>query len=102
MHNQRIERHGEMFSPIVPFFFYNLFHYMESKNLLDIDNELHMFCLHYIFRSRIDNALQMSMHAWNNHPLSTEGNLSPTQLWIHGLASSSQLQTAARDDITEV
>ena len=102
VHNQRIERLWRDVFANCTILFYNLFHYMESNNLLDIDNELHMFCLHYIFRSRIDNALQMFMHAWNNHPLSTEGNLSPTQLWIPGLASSSQLQTAARDDVTEV
>ena len=63
-----------------------MFHYMESNNLLDIDSELHMFCLHYVFKSR------------NHHPLSTEKNLSPIQLWVHGLASN----IAAGDVVTEV
>ena len=75
-----------------------MFHYMESNNLLDIDSELHMFCLHYVFKSRIDHPLQMFKDAWNHHPLSTEKNLSPIQLWVHGLASN----IAAGDVVTEV
>ena len=52
--------------------------------VLDIDNKLHLFALHYIFLPRINNSRQQFISMWNNHPLGTERNLSPTQLWITG------------------
>ena len=30
------------------------------------------------------------MNAWNNHPLTTEGNKSPSQVWIQGLLLNSR------------
>ena len=56
---------------------------------MDINNNIHMFCLNYVhFFKRIDLALKTFKDAWNHHPLSTEGNLSPHQLWIQGVATS--------------
>ena len=71
---------------------------MENNYILDVDDEVHMFCLNYIFLPRINTSLKMFAAAWNNHPLSSEGNLSPNQLWIAGLARS-HIQD---DQITEV
>ena len=86
VHNQRIERlWRDVFSGCTALF-YHLFHYMENQSLLDVENEVHMFCLHYVFLRRINNALEIFTDAWNNHALSTEHNLSPMQLWITGLA----------------
>ena len=44
------------------------------------------FCLHYVFLPRINHSLSVFKDAWNCHPLSTERNLSPLQLWMAGLA----------------
>ena len=44
---------------------------MENNNILYVDNELHVFCLHYVF---LKHSLCMFVNAWNNHPLSTEHN----------------------------
>ena len=63
---------------------HNLFYTMEEEGLLDWENEVHVCCLHYVFLSRIDNSLQVFKEAWNQHLLSSEGNLSPCQLWIRG------------------
>ena len=88
VHNQRIERLWcDVFNNCT-ILFYNLFNFMESTDVLDIDNEVHMFCLNYIFLKRINLALQKFKDAWNNHPLSTEKNLSPNQLWVQGIATS--------------
>ena len=84
VHNQRIERLWRDVFSSCTILFYNLFYFMESSNVLDVDNELHIFCLHYIFLGRINHSLHLFMDAWNNHPLSTEHNLTPTQLWISG------------------
>ena len=42
VHNQRIERLWRDVFTNCTILFFNLFHYMESNNLLDIDNELHV------------------------------------------------------------
>lgn len=100
VHNQRIERLWRDVFSSCTILFYNLFYFMENDNILNVNNELHIFCLHYIYIKRINHALQMFMDAWNNHPLSTEHNLTPVQLWISGLVNTpDQLE---RDDITEV
>ena len=65
--------------------------------ILNVDNEVHLFCLHYIYIPRINCALSQFLLAWNNHPLSSVGNLSPIQLWI---ADSSR--SSAYEDVTEV
>ena len=55
--------------------------YLEDSNLLNIDNELHLFCLHYIFPP----GLFVRVHPlWKNHPLGSGHNMSPTQLWMTG------------------
>ena len=52
--------------------------------MLDIDNEIHIYCLHYVFLPRINRSLHQFVAMWNNHPLCTAGNSSPTQLWMMG------------------
>ena len=84
VHNQRIERlWRDVFSGCT-ILYYQLFQYMEDLNILNIDNELHLYCLHYIFLPRINSSLQDFISMWNNHPLGTERNMSPTQLWMTG------------------
>ena len=100
VHNQRIERLWRDVFSSCTILFYNLFYFMENNNILNVDNELHIFCLHFIYLKRINHALHMFMDAWNNHPLSTENNLTPIQLWISGLAGVSN--SLDRDEITEV
>ena len=59
--------------------FSNLFTYLESCSLLDSDDEIHLFALHFIFLPHINLMLQELMKTWNNHPLRTEKNSSPLQ-----------------------
>ena len=84
VHNQRIERLcRDVFSGCT-ILYYQLFQYLEDMNMLNIDNDLHIFCLQYIFLPRLNNSLQEFISMWNNHPLGTERNMSPTQLWMTG------------------
>ena len=71
---------------------------MEDSGLLDIDNEVHMYTLHYIFIPRINNSLDKFSNSRNNHGISTESNMSPLQLWISGLAQSG----TTIDEVTSV
>ena len=86
VHNQRIERLWRDVFCSCTTLFYHLFYFMENHALLDVDNEVHMFCLHYVFMQRINYALQRFTDAWNNHSLSSERNRSLIQLWIIGLS----------------
>ena len=87
VHNQRIERlwHDVFQSCVIVF--YRLFYQMEDTMILNVDNEIHMFCLHYIYLQRINHALNQFLEGWNYHPLSSVNNLSPIQLWISGLST---------------
>ena len=82
-HNQRIERLWRDVFTQCTVLFYQLF---EDMQLLCADNDVHIFCLHYVYIPRLSIALTHFTNAWNNHPLSSEGNLTPIQLWIIGLA----------------
>ena len=85
VHNQRIERlWRDLFQSCV-ILFYQLFYRMEEAMILNIENEIHLFCLHYIYIPRINASLNHFLNAWNNHPLSSMNNLTPSQLWIAGL-----------------
>ena len=96
VHNQRIERlwHDVFQGCLV--IFYKLFHQMEDQFLLNIEDNIHLFSLHYIYLGRINHALGQFLEAWNNHPLSSCHNHSPIQLWIYGLCEQ------AIDDIDQV
>jgi len=84
VHNQRIERLWVDVSVNVNEFLRNLFRQMESDLLLDPDNDLQLYALHYVFLPRINRMLFEFSEAWNNHPVSTERNRTPLQIWTEG------------------
>ena len=89
-HNQRIERLWRDVFQQCTILYYRLFYYMEDEQVLDVNDELHLWCLQYVFLDRVNASLANFMCAWNHHPLSSEGNLSPSQLWTSGLISCGQ------------
>ena len=98
-HNQRIERLWRDVFTQCMILFYQLFYYMEDMKIVSIDDEIQLFCLHYVYLPRINDALHQFMHAWNSHPLSSEANLTPMQLWITGLAKD---RNQSSEQISEV
>lgn len=62
-------------------FYIKLFKTFE-KNGMSIDDEWHLFVLHYMFYGRIQEELNEFKSAWNNHQVSTEGNETPLQMLI--------------------
>uniref|UniRef100_A0A1A8BYI3 Integrase core domain-containing protein n=2 Tax=Nothobranchius kadleci TaxID=1051664 RepID=A0A1A8BYI3_NOTKA len=82
----RIERLWRDVFMSVTGLYYNILHSLEDQDLLDISNILHMFCCHYIFLSRIQASLDVFRDAWDNHPIRTEENMTPNQLWHLGQA----------------
>ena len=85
VHNQRIERMWRDIYSGVLGLYYNLFHHMESIGILNPNNDMHIFWLHSVYLPRINNHLQAWKQAWIKHPLRSEHNFSPEQLWTHGL-----------------
>ena len=97
--------------------FADKFRELEVEEKLDTLNEVDLYCLHYVYKPRINHALQAFLESWNNHCISTEGGYTPYQLFIqgaiennmfpvqlqpHGMNSqggSSSLQVAAQDHI---
>lgn len=85
MHNQRIERlWRDVFEGCIRLF-YDLFYYLENQGLLNPDDEGHIWTLHFVFLPIINKQLQNWRHSYIHHPLRTEHNRTPIQLWISGL-----------------
>ena len=83
-HNERIERLWRDVYRSVAILFHDTFYALEQEGKLDPLNEIDLFCLHYVYLPRINSALQSFIESWNNHPISTEHNLTPNQLFIRG------------------
>ena len=89
VHNQRIERlWRDVFQGVLKPF-YILFYLMEDYGILDPCDETDLWCLHYVFLKEINDCLSRWVEAWIRHPLRTEHNRSPLQLWITGMRWSS-------------
>lgn len=82
VHNQRIERLWHDVYCGCTILFYDLF-YMEEWDLV-CQHDIHLFCLHYVFIPQINEALSAFTEGWNHHPLSSQKNQSPIQLWMSG------------------
>ena len=81
-----------------------MFYVMEQTGLLDVENPIHMFTLHSVYLARINFALSEWMASFNNHPISTEQNWSPNQLWLNGMMSPENplIQGGLDDDPNDI
>ena len=84
VHNQRIERLWRDTFRCVLSLYYQLFYYLEDHGCLDPDSETDLFCLHMVYKDRINRTLDSFSNGWNNHAITTENNMSPTQLFTCG------------------
>ena len=106
VHNQRIERMWRDIYQGVLSLYHDLFSYMESIQLLDPNNGTHLFCLHFVYVPRINRHLEFWRQAWIKHPMRSEHNFTPEQLWTAGLQniaySGSLLSREDFEDVNEV
>lgn len=90
VHNQRIERLWRDVFTGCTYLYYNLFYYMEMIGLLEPHNDIHLWCLHFVYQLRIDRHLQLFAQGWNRKPISTARHKTPAQLWFSGLYAIAQ------------
>ena len=64
---------------------------MEDMGILNPINESDLWCLHFCFLDIINHKLNDSVAAWTRHPLTTEHNLTPLQLWVQGQFENASL-----------
>ncbi|KAI9517035.1 hypothetical protein NQZ68_020849 [Dissostichus eleginoides] len=98
-HNQRIERlWGDLWRGVSNVY-YDLFNFLENEGIIDIDNEMHMWALHYVYLPRINHDLQGFLDQWNNHGLRTERHQSPIQLFVQGCLERQGQTTSAMQSL---
>uniref|UniRef100_A0A4W5NV15 Integrase catalytic domain-containing protein n=1 Tax=Hucho hucho TaxID=62062 RepID=A0A4W5NV15_9TELE len=83
-HNQRIERLWRDVWHEVSNVYHDLFTFLETEQIIDINNEVHLWALHFVFLSRVNRDLAAFASQWNHHGLRTEQRQSPLQLFVSG------------------
>ena len=58
---------------------------METAEILDSDNEIDLFCLHFVCVNLLERHMTEFQNTWNCHPLRTEKNMTPEMLFEAGL-----------------
>ena len=90
-HNQRIERLWRDVYDGVLTYFYDLFYFLEDEGQLDILNDNHLYALHHVFISKINERLQTWQGAWNHHRIRTV-NSTPMRLYTAGMMDNLSAQ----------
>ena len=99
VHNCRVERaHKDVYAGVLCHFA-EIFDGMERDGLLDPLSDVHLYALHFVYISRINRALKEFVSQWNNHPVSTENNLSPLQMYTQGTLQNMYSGHTAVDSI---
>ena len=91
-HNQRIERLWQEVCRCVAFLFYCVFYSLEEHSLLNVEDPLEKYALQFVFKPRINYPLVEFVGAFNEHPMRTEHNWSPNQMWVNGMANRPTLE----------
>jgi hypothetical protein len=99
VHNTRIERLWRDVYISVTSSFVNIFKELEELGALNPENDVDIFCLHYIFIPRINQSLKSFQDGWNSHKMSTENNLSPVQLFTAYSTTSTLFEAEDFDDV---
>ena len=101
VHNQRIERLWRGVNRVVVSRFLNIFLYLEQCGVFDPESERHLYCLHFVYLPLINTALRELTNAWNDHPVTTESNYTPRQIWPEGMLQNRNSDYVAISDVID-
>ena len=101
VHNQQIERLWREVNRIVVSRFLNIFLFLENRGVFIPTDEAHLYCLHIDYRPLINAALAEFVAQWNDHPVTTETNYSPCQMWTQGMLQLRYSNLTAVRDIVD-
>ena len=88
--NQRIERFWrDRFVGCTSVFYHLFYHCLKETGLLNTLNQLDLFSLHFVYKPYINWSIMLFIEAWSAHPMRSEGNRTPHQLWIEGMLRNS-------------
>ena len=73
---------------------------MEQHGILDRNNELDVWILHYIFLPRICRSTEEFILQWNYHGMRTTGQSSPIALWNYGMLNYNSDEILATNNIS--
>ncbi|CAD6934661.1 unnamed protein product, partial [Tilletia caries] len=62
------------------------FEHLEEMRVLDVDCDVHLWALHFVFLPQLNGALEHFVRMWNNHKMRTPGlgNQTPEQMFLQG------------------
>ena len=99
VHYCKVERaHKDVYVGVLCHFA-EIFDGMERDGLLDPFSDVHLYALHFVYFPRINRALKEFVSQWNNHPVYTENNLSPLQMYTQGKLQNMHSGHTAVDSI---
>jgi hypothetical protein len=58
---------------------------LEYEGILNPSDNFDIYCLHFVATKLLTDAVDGFMRGWNAHPILTESNFSPNQLFVIGL-----------------
>ena len=85
VHNQRIERLWVDVYLGVVYIYYHLFSHMKLSGQLNVEDEIELYVLHYVYTKRINRHLHKFVNSWDNRKLTSCKCSTPNQLWVQGL-----------------
>ncbi|KAG9278067.1 hypothetical protein AMEX_G5862 [Astyanax mexicanus] len=101
VHNQRIERLWRDVKTCVTSKYQNMLQSLERDQLLDVCSSEDLFAVHAVFLPKLRKDLESFVDGWNNHPIRTENNMTPEQLWYCGIRETSIDQPENVEDLEE-
>ena len=75
---------------------------MERAGLQHPEDEIDLFCLHYLAIPLLTSTLQEFVTSWNNHSLRTERERSPLQLFAASLQNLREYADVTGTQFTEL
>ncbi|KAL6455280.1 hypothetical protein MHYP_G00362750 [Metynnis hypsauchen] len=97
----RIERLWRDVKTCVTSKYYNILQSLERDQLLDLSSTEDLFTVHTVFLPKLKKELQNFVEGWNDHPIWTENNMTPDQLWSLGLRHSNISQPENVEEMEE-